>query len=56
MKIQWYGQSTFALTGKPLNGTGRVAIDPFGDMSAAAAPRDPFRLPADRGTPRRNCC
>ncbi|HEX4520187.1 MAG TPA: MBL fold metallo-hydrolase [Gaiellaceae bacterium] len=32
MKIRWYGQSTFALTGEH-----RVAIDPFGDMSEAAA-------------------
>ena len=32
MRIRWYGQSTFALTGAV-----RVAIDPFGDMSAAAA-------------------
>jgi L-ascorbate metabolism protein UlaG (beta-lactamase superfamily) len=32
MKIRWYGQSTFALSGEK-----RVAIDPFDDMSAATA-------------------
>jgi L-ascorbate metabolism protein UlaG (beta-lactamase superfamily) len=44
MKIRWYGQSTFALTG-----TVRVAIDPFGDMSAAAAHGIHFDYPAIEG-------
>jgi L-ascorbate metabolism protein UlaG (beta-lactamase superfamily) len=33
LRIQWYGQSAFALSGHG----GRVFIDPFGDMSALAA-------------------
>jgi len=33
MKVQWYGQSSFALSTPEL----RVFIDPFGDMSPAAA-------------------
>lgn len=32
MKIRWYGQSAFLLTGEQ----GRVFVDPFGDMSALA--------------------
>ncbi len=44
MKIRWYGQSTFALTGKQ-----RVAIDPFGDMSAAAARGIHFDYPPIEG-------
>ena len=44
MKIRWYGQSTFALTG-----ASRVAIDPFGDMSAAAAHGIHFDYPAIEG-------
>jgi L-ascorbate metabolism protein UlaG (beta-lactamase superfamily) len=31
MHVEWFGQSSFALTG----GEGKVFIDPFGDMSAA---------------------
>ncbi len=41
MRIRWYGQSAFALTG-----ASRVAIDPFGDMSAAAAHGVHFDYPA----------
>ena len=33
MRIEWYGQSSFRLAAGGLT----VAIDPFGDMSAAAA-------------------
>ena len=44
MRIRWYGQSTFALTGAV-----RVAIDPFGDMSAAAAHGVHFDYPAIEG-------
>ena len=49
MKIHWYGQSTFALTGTSLTGTGRVAIDPFGDMTAAAAHGIHFDYPPIEG-------
>jgi len=35
MRVEWYGQSAFHLSG----GEGSVAIDPFGDMSALAASR-----------------
>lgn len=31
MQVEWHGQSAFTLTGS----AGRVALDPFGDMSAA---------------------
>jgi L-ascorbate metabolism protein UlaG (beta-lactamase superfamily) len=34
MRIRWFGQSAFLLTG-----SARVAIDPFGDVQAAAAHR-----------------
>ncbi len=44
MRIRWYGQSTFALAGAV-----RVAIDPFGDMSAAAAHGIHFDYPAIDG-------
>jgi L-ascorbate metabolism protein UlaG (beta-lactamase superfamily) len=32
MRIRWYGQSAFLLTGEK-----RVFIDPFGDMSGASS-------------------
>jgi L-ascorbate metabolism protein UlaG (beta-lactamase superfamily) len=35
MRVEWYGQSAFELTGGDVS----VAIDPFGDMSALAASR-----------------
>lgn len=35
MRVQWYGQSAFALEGDE----GKVFIDPFGDMSALTAAR-----------------
>jgi L-ascorbate metabolism protein UlaG (beta-lactamase superfamily) len=35
MRIQWYGQSAFALTGEKA----KVFIDPFGDMSALGSRR-----------------
>jgi L-ascorbate metabolism protein UlaG (beta-lactamase superfamily) len=35
MRIRWFGQSAFLLTG-----SSRVAIDPFGDIGAALAGRD----------------
>jgi len=35
MRVEWYGQSAFALDGADAS----VAIDPFGDMSALAASR-----------------
>src|SRR5271154_5973377 len=44
MRIRWYGQSTFTLTGAL-----RVAIEPFGDMSAAAAHGLHFDYPAIEG-------
>ena len=43
MRIRWFGQSAFLLTGSM-----RVAIDPFGDVQAAAAHRGiAVRLSAD---------
>jgi L-ascorbate metabolism protein UlaG (beta-lactamase superfamily) len=44
MKIRWYGQSTFLLTGAQ-----RVALDPIGDMSAAAAHGIHFDYPPLEG-------
>ena len=41
MRIRWYGQSTFLLTGEHT-----VAIDPFGDMSGVAARGMQFDYPA----------
>jgi L-ascorbate metabolism protein UlaG (beta-lactamase superfamily) len=35
MRIQWYGQSAFALSGDDVS----VFIDPFGDMSELASSR-----------------
>jgi L-ascorbate metabolism protein UlaG (beta-lactamase superfamily) len=45
MQIQWYGQSSFRLT----SGGKTVAIDPFGDMSAAASRGIEFNYPAIEG-------
>jgi L-ascorbate metabolism protein UlaG (beta-lactamase superfamily) len=45
MRIQWYGQSSFALEGAE----GTVFIDPFGDMSPAAARGITFEYPAIEG-------
>ena len=45
MQIEWYGQSAFRLTGAAHT----VAIDPFGDMSAAAARGLQFDYPAISG-------
>jgi L-ascorbate metabolism protein UlaG (beta-lactamase superfamily) len=45
MKIRWYGQSAFSLEE---NGT-TVFVDPFGDMSAAAARGLQFDYPAIEG-------
>jgi L-ascorbate metabolism protein UlaG (beta-lactamase superfamily) len=42
MQIQWYGQSSFALSGDGKS----VFIDPFGDMSAAGARGLQFDYPA----------
>jgi L-ascorbate metabolism protein UlaG (beta-lactamase superfamily) len=45
MKIRWYGQSAFLLTGEK-----RVAIDPFGPMAELAASRGiVFEYPAIEG-------
>jgi L-ascorbate metabolism protein UlaG (beta-lactamase superfamily) len=41
MRVRWYGQSAFLLTGDQT-----VFIDPFGDMSAAAARGIEFNYPA----------
>ena len=49
MRIQWYGQSAFALTRAETS----VFIDPFGDMSARSRRADAIRLPGDRGRERR---
>jgi L-ascorbate metabolism protein UlaG (beta-lactamase superfamily) len=35
MRVEWFGQSAFYLSGEP----GSVAIDPFGDMSALSGAR-----------------
>ena len=45
MRVRWYGQSAFALTGADT----RVFIDPFGDMSALAARGWQFDYPAIKG-------
>jgi L-ascorbate metabolism protein UlaG (beta-lactamase superfamily) len=45
MQIQWYGQSSFALSG----GGKSVFIDPFGDMSPAAERGLQFDYPAIEG-------
>jgi L-ascorbate metabolism protein UlaG (beta-lactamase superfamily) len=45
MKLRWFGQSAFLLQGAE----GSVFIDPFGDMSAAAARGINFTYPAIRG-------
>jgi L-ascorbate metabolism protein UlaG (beta-lactamase superfamily) len=45
MRIQWYGQSAFALTGEEAS----VFIDPFGDMSALAGRGMQFEYPAIDG-------
>jgi len=44
MRIRWYGQSAFSLTGEKT-----VFIDPFGDMSAAASRGMRFDYPAIEG-------
>ena len=45
MRVEWYGQSAFALSG----GGHTVAIDPFGDMSAARARGLAFDYPPIEG-------
>jgi L-ascorbate metabolism protein UlaG (beta-lactamase superfamily) len=45
MRIQWYGQSAFALTGAQAS----VFVDPFGDMSALAGRGLQFDYPAIAG-------
>ena len=45
MQIEWYGQSSFRLSGA----SHTVAIDPFGDMSAAASRGMEFNYPAITG-------
>jgi L-ascorbate metabolism protein UlaG (beta-lactamase superfamily) len=45
MRIQWYGQSAFALEGPE----GRVFIDPFGDMSGLAERGMTWEYPAIEG-------
>jgi L-ascorbate metabolism protein UlaG (beta-lactamase superfamily) len=42
MQVEWFGQSAFALTGS----AAAVFIDPFGDMSPAAARGMQFEYPA----------
>src|SRR5579884_377125 len=44
MRIRWYGQSAFLLSGEQ----GRVFVDPFGDMSGLAARGFRFDYPAIR--------
>jgi L-ascorbate metabolism protein UlaG (beta-lactamase superfamily) len=45
MRVDWFGQSAFRLSGRD----GTVFIDPFGDMSAAAARGIQFEYPALAG-------
>jgi L-ascorbate metabolism protein UlaG (beta-lactamase superfamily) len=45
MQVRWYGQSAFSLTGRDRT----VFIDPFGDMSGAAARGIEFNYPAIEG-------
>ena len=45
MRVEWYGQSTFHLSA----GDKSVAIDPFGDMSAAASHGIEFNYPPLEG-------
>ena len=45
MRIQWYGQSAFALTGEEAS----VFVDPFGDMSALAGRGINWDYPAIEG-------
>ncbi len=45
MRVEWYGQSAFALS----DGSTTVAIDPFGDMSALAGRGIQFDYPAIEG-------
>jgi L-ascorbate metabolism protein UlaG (beta-lactamase superfamily) len=45
MQVEWYGQSAFRLS----SGEGTVALDPFGDMSAAAERGIQFEYPAIEG-------
>jgi L-ascorbate metabolism protein UlaG (beta-lactamase superfamily) len=47
MRIEWYGQSAFRLTGA----TQTVVIDPFGDLTAATAGRVRFEYPPVDGSP-----
>ena len=49
MRVDWYGQAAFRLSGQD----GTVFIDPFGDLVADGGPRHAVRLPADRGRRRR---
>jgi L-ascorbate metabolism protein UlaG (beta-lactamase superfamily) len=45
MRVEWYGQSAFSLTGSEST----VAIDPFGDLSAMAGSGLSFDYPAIEG-------
>lgn len=45
MRVEWYGQSAFALS----DGSRTVAIDPFGDLSAMAGRGIQFDYPAIEG-------
>ena len=47
MRIEWYGQSAFRLSGS----TQTVVIDPFGDLTAATAGRVRFEYPPVNGSP-----
>ena len=45
MRVEWYGQSAFALS----DGSSTIAIDPFGDLSAMAGRGIQFDYPAIEG-------
>src|SRR6059058_2858419 len=50
MRIQWYGQSAFALSSTDTS----VFVDPFGDMSPLAGRGMQFDYPAIEGGERRS--
>ena len=51
MRIQWYGQSAFSLTGDEAS----VFIDPFGDMTPLAGQRRAVGVPRDLRRGSRTC-
>ena len=52
MRVEWYGQSAFALTGEAAT----VFIDPFGDMTPLAGARASSGTTRRSTASRRTCC